>query len=296
MQKHVKLLAQALSPLYDQREVKSIISHLIEEVCGMTRVDMIMHPDVVLEEQKSVQLEQIAQRLSDGEPVQQVLGYEYFMGLKFSVNKDVLIPRPETAELVEWVGEDIKKTQSTITHKPTTLNLLDVGTGSGCIALSIASRFPDINIFAIDLSTGALKTARHNAEMLNISNVSFVQMDILMNSDKSFPHPDVDNFDIIVSNPPYIMNKEKAGMNANVLDYEPHLALFVPDEAPLLFYRAIAQFGRKNLKQGGRLYFEINAALGAETCNLLRDMGYSDVVLRQDINGRDRMICAVINM
>ena len=291
MQHIIAKLKESLAPLYDTREVKAITSLLLEEVCGITRMDMIMHPDLVLDADRTALLECYAQRLSGGEPVQQVLGYEYFMGNRFEVNPDVLIPRPETAELVEWIIGDYSLGNRDF---PTPLTVLDIGTGSGCIALSLALINRDINIHAVDLSTGALDTARRNAERLNISNVTFVQMDILAGQDKSYPHPDVDKFDVIVSNPPYIMHREKAEMNANVLEHEPHLALFVPDDDPLLFYRAIARFGRINLKQGGRLYFEINAALGRETCALLSDMGYRDVTLRQDINGRDRMISATL--
>lgn len=295
MQNNVAKLRQSLTPLYDSREVKAIISLLMEEVCGITRVEMIMNPDRILDENTSARLDQIATRLASGEPVQQVLGYEYFLGRKFEVNPDVLIPRPETAELVEWIVQDYglrtKDYGSSIIHHPSPI-ILDIGTGSGCIAISLAALINNSRVFSIDLSTGALKTSRRNAQNLNISNVEFLQMDILASQNESFPHPDVDNFDIIVSNPPYIRLQEKAEMSANVLDHEPHMALFVPDHDPLLFYRAIANFGQRNLRPDGLLYFEINAALGPETCALLETMGYRNITLRKDINGRDRMIRA----
>ena len=284
MQNTINKLKQSLSPLYDSREMKAIIALLFEEVCGLSRLDMLMNPNIVLSEEKSEILSCYAEMLAEGVPVQQVLGYEYFLGRRFEVNPDVLIPRPETAELVDWI----------VSEAPIGVNVLDVGTGSGCIAISLAALINNSRVFAYDLSTKALKTAILNAERLNVSNVTFVHKDILESQNERFEHPNVDNFDIIVSNPPYIMHKEKSEMSANVLDYEPHLALFVPDSDPLLFYRAIGNYGLKNLRHGGRLYFEINAALGRETCQLLESLGYRDIILRKDLNGLDRMISATL--
>ena len=284
MQNTINKLKQSLSPLYDSREMKAIIALFFEEVCGLSRLDMLMNPNIVLSEEKSEILSCYAEMLAEGVPVQQVLGYEYFLGRRFEVNPDVLIPRPETAELVDWI----------VSEAPIGVNVLDVGTGSGCIAISLAALINSSRVFAYDLSTKALKTAILNAERLNISNVTFVHKDILESQNERFEHPNVDNFDIIVSNPPYIMHKEKSEMSANVLDYEPHLALFVPDSDPLLFYRAIGNYGLKNLRHGGRLYFEINAALGRETCQLLESLGYRDIILRKDLNGLDRMISATL--
>ena len=295
MQNNVAKLRQSLTPLYDSREVKAIISLLMEEVCGISRIEMVMNPDRILDETTSAKLSQIATRLAAGEPVQQVLGYEYFLGRKFEVNSDVLIPRPETAELVNWIVEDYglrKKDEGSSLIANHSSLILDIGSGSGCISISLAALINNSRVFGIDLSTGALITSRRNAQNLNISNVEFLQMDILASQNESFPHPDVDNFDIIVSNPPYIRQQEKAEMSANVLEHEPHMALFVPDQDPLLFYRAIANFGQRNLRPDGLLYFEINAALGPETCALLETMGYRNITLRKDINGRDRMIRA----
>ena len=284
MQNTINKLKQSLSPLYDSREMTAIIALLFEDVCGLSRLDMLMNPNIVLSEEKSEILSCYAEMLAEGVPVQQVLGYEYFLGRRFEVNPDVLIPRPETAELVDWI----------VSEAPIGVNVLDVGTGSGCIAISLAALINNSRVFAYDLSTKALKTAILNAERLNISNVTFVHKDILESQNERFEHPNVDNFDIIVSNPPYIMHKEKSEMSANVLDYEPHLALFVPDSDPLLFYRAIGNYGLKNLRHGGRLYFEINAALGRETCQLLESLGYRDIILRKDLNGLDRMISATL--
>lgn len=293
MQKTISLLKQSLTSLYDSRETDAIVSLLLEEVCGITRVDMIMNPDRKIDDIKAQLLAQYAQRLSQGQPVQYVLGYEYFMGEKFQVNPDVLIPRPETSELVDWIVENyVEKSKGTV-EKPV-YNILDIGTGSGCIAISLARLINNSTVLAFDISTGALKTAKANAEAQNIKNIQFCQVDILNTENSAYPQPDVDKFDVIVSNPPYVMNNEKKGMDKNVLEHEPHLALFVPDDDPLLFYRAIAKYGKTHLREGGKLYFEINQALGKETCQLLEDSGYSNVELRQDMFGKDRMVSATL--
>lgn len=297
MQRTITKLKETLSPLYDQRETRAVIDLILEEVCGISRIDRIMTPDRIIGKEETARVSAICQMLATGAPVQYALGYEYFMGRKFFVNKDVLIPRPETAELVEWICSTVidDSPKSKIASSGDNLGrieIIDIGTGSGCIALSLAALINNSHVIAADLSTGALITAKSNADNLNISNVEFVEMDILEEKEQSYQHPGVDKFDVIVSNPPYITNKEKVEMRKNVLDFEPSLALFVPDEDPLLFYRAIACFGKKNLKEGGRLFFEINAAFGKETCQLLSDVGYKEIELRKDINGRDRMILA----
>lgn len=313
MLKHINTLKKSLTPLYSPSEVKAIISLLLEEVCGLSRVDVIIHPEIVLPAEQGAILDGFADKLATGMPVQQVLGYEYFMGKKFDVTPDVLIPRPETAELVNWIVEDNQghftdnDNKDIVCGSKQSINILDIGTGSGCIAISLASLINNPKVSAIDLSTGALKIAEQNAKKLEISNVKFYQLDILENKNKSFQQAvdnvvdknghvqqstAVDKFDVIVSNPPYITEKEKAEMSDNVLNHEPHLALFVPDDDPLLFYRAIAEFGLINLKAGGKVYFEINSAFGNETKTLLTKLGYSNVELRQDADGRDRMIKA----
>lgn len=308
MQNTLVKLRESLSA-YDAREVQSIIDLLLEEVCNLSRVDRIMHPDLVLSEAQRQRLFDCADKLSQGIPVQQALGYEWFCGAKFKVTPDVLIPRPETAELVMWICEE--------TTSPVTI--LDIGTGSGCIALSLARLINNSQVLAIDLSTAALGVAKENCCQQGVDNAYFAQCDILRAVDNSYfetqinqelttyprgctkqnpqelfrgYEPDKRVFNVIVSNPPYICQQEKTEMSPVVLDHEPSLALFVPDEDPLLFYRTIAQFGREHLTDGGKLYFEINAAYGAETCEMLRNLGYKEVTLRQDINGRDRMVRA----
>lgn len=324
MQNTIQILREALlsardsqgQPLYDEREIRSVVTLLIEEVCGLTRVDCLLNPNREFSVLQRAQLAQIAAQLSQGMPVQQALGYAWFCDRKFLVSPDVLIPRPETAELVDWIVVD---------HGPTTSpRICDIGTGSGCIAVSLARLINSAQVLAIDISTAALSIARRNAYQQGVGNVQFVHTDILSIVENSTPeivfntlstlcqqvvdadnqHPltqvcqqlstDYPPFDIIVSNPPYICRREAAEMSEIVKAHEPGLALFVPDDDPLLFYRSIARFAQMTLVPGGQLYFEINAAYGPDTCQMLRESGFCDVVLRQDINGRDRMVRATM--
>ena len=283
---------------YDAREAQSIIDILLDEVCHISRIDRILSPDLVLSDVQRSQLLACAEQMSQGVPVQQALGYEWFCGERFKVTPDVLIPRPETAELVDWICKDASQSQKSCSdeaRKPA-ISILDIGTGSGCIAISLARLINNSQVLAIDISTAALNVARENSYQQGVDNVYFAQCDILSAVDKSaYPQAINKVFNIIVSNPPYICQQEKVDMSPIVLDHEPSLALFVPDDDPLLFYRTIAQFGREHLTDGGKLYFEINAAYGAETCEMLQGLGYKDVILRQDINGRDRMVRAALS-
>lgn len=321
--------------LYDEREIRSVTDLLLSEICGLSRVDRILQPQLVLPDSQRDTLLRIAALLGQGVPVQQALGYEVFMGQRFEVTPDVLIPRPETAELVQWIVSD----SSHLPSSSAGLNILDVGTGSGCIALSLARLINNSQVLALDLSTAALDVARRNACQQHVDNVQFVQSDILAVADnlpvsKLISHlstacPPVDKpvhqhplstiyppsrqscslaevhksqaidlaqrrFDIIVSNPPYICQHEAAEMSSLVLQHEPPTALFVPDSDPLLFYRSIARFALVTLTPGGHLYFEINAAYGHQTCDLLRSLGFVNVELRQDVTGRDRMVRATM--
>lgn len=310
-------------PLYDEREVRSIIDVLLEEVCALSRLDRVLHPDYVLPSEQSAILLQIADKMEQGIPMQQALGYERFCGERFLVTPDVLIPRPETAELVSWIVSDCLsriENEGCRTSESRALNILDVGTGSGCIALSLARLINNSRVFAADVSTAALAVARKNSFQQGVDNVQFALFDILSAVDNSsesrgyqplstgfssadqhdcqqalstgYPQSFPPSFDVVVSNPPYICQREVAEMSDLVLQHEPSMALFVPDQDPLLFYRAIALFSTRHLVSGGSLYFEINAAYGQEVCDLLRDMGFHDVELRQDVNGRDRMVKA----
>lgn len=276
--------------LYDDREIRSIIDLILEDECGLTRTDRILHPDFVIADAQRIRLAEVARQLEAGVPVQQALGRAWFCDRYFRVSPDVLVPRPETAELVTWIVDNAVDNSNP-------LRILDIGTGSGCIAVTLARLINSSQVLAMDLSTAAIHIAEDNARQQGVDNLQFIQCDIL----KAVENPSASDplstsyqqpLDIIVSNPPYICQQEAVDMSELVLLHEPSLALFVPDDDPLLFYRAIARYGMTHLRKGGQLYFEINAAYGPQTCQLLRDLGYTDVELRQDVNGRDRMVKA----
>ena len=269
-------LIQTLTPLYGPAEARAIVYALIEDVFEMSKTDVLLGRFDRLSETEKAQFSEYAKRLTDGEPLQYVVGTAPFGNLRFEVTPATLIPRPETLELVDWVVAEQQDRPS--------LRLLDVGTGSGCIAISLASRLLQAKVSAWDISAEALAVARRNAERNGVE-VAFQQVDALHVKE-------TETFDCIVSNPPYICEAEKADMTDSVLLHEPHTALFVPNDDPLRFYRAIAELGVRNLSPGGTLYFEINRAYGAETCKLLRDLGYTNVELRKDFYGNDRMVRA----
>lgn len=304
------------SPLYDEREMRSIIDLVIEEICGITKVDRLLHPSLNPTLQQREELLHCANLLAQGIPVQQALGYEWFCGRRFHVTPDVLIPRPETAELIDWICSTVisahpwcgNSSQQKSSSVPP-LRLLDMGTGSGCIAITLARLINNSQVLALDLSTEALSVARRNACEQGVDNVQFAHADILKCTDDNYYQSVINQlstgyqqytchtlinttFDVIVSNPPYICQHEAVEMSALVLEHEPHMALFVPDDDPLLFYRSIARFARHHLAQNGWLFFEINAAYGAETILMLQNEGFSQVDLRKDVTGRDRMVCA----
>ena len=273
---------------------------LISHITGLSTAQLLAEPNLQLTEAQQEWFDNATARLENNEPLQHILGYSEFYGRKFKSDSRALVPRPETEELVEWILNDwstINSQQSTVNRQQTlnsqlsTLNLLDIGTGTGCIALSLAKELPEAKVSALDISKEALSLARENAELLNAKNVQFIQGDILNHSSLLIPHS---SFQIIVSNPPYVRECEKADMEANVLDYDPHTALFVSDEDPLIFYRAIAEFALTHLAPNGALYFEINQYLGRETCDLLIGLGYKNVELRKDINDNPRMIKAIL--
>lgn len=302
MQKILYLLRHTLSPLYDERERNAIIEMLVEETCGWTRNDYLTHRTDILPEDIRQRLTGYAAQMAQGIPVQQVLGYAEFMGRKFKVTADTLIPRPETAELVNWVINDWGK----VFHKDIQ-SVVDIGTGSGCIAISLALAFKDVNISAIDLSTAALRVAKENAESLCAKNIDFIHMDILKPDSDHNIHRDIhipeetyslsapryEHHDIIISNPPYICESEAGEMSAVVYEHEPHMALFVPDKDPMLFYRAIARYGMLHLNPGGVLYLEINERYGKDISDLLGKAGYADISVRRDMNGKNRMARAI---
>nr|WP_315183548.1 peptide chain release factor N(5)-glutamine methyltransferase [uncultured Flavobacterium sp.] len=268
---------QELTPIYDAGEAESFFYLILEEKKQLKRIDLALHPDLVFSEEEIGVWNAILEQLQQEIPIQYLLGKTSFYGLDFEVNAAVLIPRPETEELVEWILESQKS-------KPESqkVKILDIGTGSGCIAISLAKNLPDATVFALDVSEEALATAKKNAEN-NSVNVTFIHQNILETEDL------LQQFDIIVSNPPYVRNLEKEEIKKNVLENEPHLALFVADNDALVFYKKIAQLAQKNLLSNGQLYFEINQYLGKEMVNLLEKMNFKTVDLRKDIYGNDRM-------
>jgi release factor glutamine methyltransferase len=269
---------QELTPLYDAGEAESFFYLTLEAKHQLKRVDLALQPDLAFSESELASSNLILDQLKKEIPIQYLLGTTHFYGLEFEVNSSVLIPRPETEELVDWIIQNSK-----LKAQHSKLKILDIGTGSGCIAIALAKNLPNAQVFALDVSEQALATAKKNAEK-NQVQLSFIHQSILETEDLA------QEFDIIVSNPPYVRELEKQEIKKNVLDNEPHLALFVEDNDALIFYRKIAQLAQKNLKLKGQLYFEINQYLGKETLNLLLEMGFKNCELRQDIYGNDRMI------
>ena len=280
---------QELSSLYDEKEVESFFYIILEQFHNKKRIDLALNPEMEMDALQLLRWETVLSELKKEKPIQYILGETEFYGLRFLVNENTLIPRPETEELVEWIIADFKNSQLA-THNP---KLLDIGTGSGCIAISLAKNLQNSEVSAVDVSEKALATAKINAE-INGVEVNFIQANILLVSDLSELETRNSKletkFDIIVSNPPYVRNLEKEEIKPNVLKYEPHLALFVEDNDALLFYRKIAELAKKNLSENARLYFEINQYLGKETVELLENLGFKEVILKKDIYGNDRMI------
>lgn len=280
-----KNILSTLGNLYSPEESESLARLLLEFVLGIPYHRILMKEDIPITTEKTEQIKEITQRLLQSEPIQYVLGKAYFYGLSFRVNHSTLIPRPETEELVELILSDYRRNEPS--------SLLDIGTGSGCIALSLAKYLPESQVLGIDISEEALEVAKENARLLTIPNCSFRQMDILSVKDvTSFPESP---FDCIVSNPPYIMEKEKNAMDKNVLEYEPENALFVPDDDPLLFYRRIARLGKVLIKPNGHIYFEINAQCGVAMKMMMDEEGYKEIELIRDLSGNDRIIKALKN-
>ena len=278
MKRIITRINEALSSCYTTGEVSALTRILAIELLGIPQMTFFLKDDVTLTSEQATLLNSAIERLQKHEPIQYILGYSDFCGLRFKVTPATLIPRPETSELVEWVASEATGSES----------ILDIGTGSGCIAISLAHRLQQSKVTAWDISHDALAVAAENSKA-NGCNVTFEHVDILAYQ------PTDAQFDIIVSNPPYIKENEKEAMHSNVLDWEPHTALFVPDSDPLLFYRTIAEKGLVLLKPGGRLYFEINRAHGKETMEMLAALGYTGIELRKDFAENDRMIRAVKN-
>lgn len=259
----------------DQGEREAICSILLEDAFYLDRSAILLNDDHNIDVE---QLNSQIKRLNNHEPVQQVVGFTYFNNLKFYVNQHVLIPRPETAEILKPIIENAQKN---------IVKIMDVGTGSGCIPVSLAKALPKATIYALDISKEALEVAKKNAALHHIK-IHFIAADFL-----SFDPEKPLELDVLISNPPYIRELEKQEMDTNVLDFEPHLALFVPNENPLLFYKALAVFGQKHLKKGGQFWVEINSYLGQETLEVFKEHQYKELRLVKDIFDKDRFITGI---
>lgn len=268
-------LVTLLIPIYGQGEARSLTRIAFEDAFKI----FDFNSDMLFKKEHEPFYNEIKERLRNKEPIQYILGMADFYGYKFKVTPNVLIPRQETEELVFWIKEEVGKRE---------VKILDIGTGSACIPISLKKLLPQANIHALDISEAALMVARENAKVLN-TPINFFQQDILNESDWTA----LPKFDIIVSNPPYIPRKEQVILEDNVLQYEPHIALFVEDEDPLLFYRKIAHMGQTQLADGGSLFFELNTFTAKKVEQMLVEMNYKRVELRQDLSGNDRMIKAI---
>lgn len=292
-------LWKRLTAIYNEREAQAIVRTVLDALFGMSLTDICLGKVTQLSADDTTRLEKIIQRLEKSEPVQYVLGTEWFAGRLFDVAPGVLIPRPETEDLVKWACDEAKEKEKEDNSKEERgkeekeglkkeeeaphPSILDIGTGSGCIAITVALALPQARVTAWDISTDALAIAAGNAHKLGAS-VRFEHQDALSAPD------DEERWDVIVSNPPYICDRERADMSDNVLSYEPELALFVPDSDPLLFYRAIARYASKALKPGGRLLFETNTAYAHEVAQAMADEGFTAIEVRNDCFGKPRMV------
>ena len=265
----------SLSGEFPAEEIGSFFNILTQEFLGLSRLQVALNSEKILQKEEQQELEGALKRLQHHEPVQYITGNTEFFGMKFLVNKNVLIPRPETEELVQWILDDHQ-------DKNSPLKILDVGTGSGCIAVALAKNLPQAQVSAMDVSEGALEVAKSNAE-LNQVKIEFLKENVLDLQRLN------DQYDIVVSNPPYVRELEKKEMHKNVLEHEPELALYVKDEDPLLFYRKISALAEKGLAEGGKLYFEINQYFGNETEELLQEKNFR-TTLKKDIFGVHRML------
>ena len=278
MENILQYIHSELKGIYPESEIRFIGYLLLEKLTGFSRTEILLNKNTQISCEAAKQLDGFLKKLKNHEPVQYVLGATEFCGLSFNVNPSVLIPRPETEELVEWICSENDR------NKP--LKMLDIGTGSGCIAISLKKNFPLAEVDAFDVSPEALKVAKENAK-LNRVNVNFREIDIFN------PPAFSKKWDLIVSNPPYVPENEKSEMQRNVTDYEPSLALFVPDNHPLKFYETITNFARLNLAKGGKLYFEIHYRSGKNMLDLLSQNGFREVQLKKDLSGKDRMISGI---
>lgn len=266
-----------LSSYYPENEITGLIKVIFEDLFQKTSVQLVSEDSHQISDKMIVLLKNVTKRLKNYEPIQYIIGFTFFYGLKIFVNEDVLIPRQETEELVDLIIEDNK-------HK-SALHILDIGTGTGCIAVSLAKYLTNSYVFGLDINKKIIETAEKNS-LLNEVQVTYIQGDIFGRLPLLFD----EKFDIIVSNPPYVLDKEKENMSLNVLNYEPEKALFVKDNNPLNYYIAISNFSQHHLKTGGQLYFEINENFGEDVCSLLNEKDFKNIRLYKDLNGKDRFV------
>jgi release factor glutamine methyltransferase len=267
-----------LKILYDEREAANITDWVMEHITGKKRIDRLLDKQAMLTISQQLQFDRILQELATHKPIQYILAEAWFAGMKFFVNEHVLIPRPETEELVEWISEESQKL------KVKSQKLLDIGTGSGCIPISLKNLLPELSVCSVDVSKEALEVAQKNAAALH-TDVELLHLDFLNEANWD----QLSMVDVIVSNPPYIKQSEHGSMSKNVLDFEPSIALFVPDDDALLFYRKIALFAKTHLTKDGCIFLEINEALGREVIELYESFGYT-IELRKDMQGKNRMV------
>jgi release factor glutamine methyltransferase len=270
------LFYSELKDKYPDTEIGNFVYFTLQSVLGYSRTDIVLRKEEEIENKKLAIIIGDLDMLKKNIPIQYILGETEFYGLKFKVTPDVLIPRPETEELVDLIIKESTKANACI---------IDIGTGSGCIAISLKKHYPGSSTYAIDISEKALAIAKENAQ-INDADITFIKYDILGNDETNILH----RFDIIVSNPPYVLESEKQGIRENVKDHEPKIALFVPDDDPFLFYHAIVKFAKKHLKPGGLIYFEINERLACELETSIKQYGAKDFTLYKDIHNKDRIM------
>lgn len=278
----VQYFKAELAELYEPGEIDRFVEYCLEDFAGITKKEMLLNAERTVSESELLKFHFAVKDLKRGRPIQYILGKAAFYGMDFIVTPDVLIPRPETEELVGLVLAEASRHNESF-------SIVDIGTGSGCIAVTLKKKWPRCHMYAVDVSEGALQVAKQNAAQQECE-VNFLQLDVLSpEAAEKIP-----SCSVIVSNPPYIRESEQSSMAKNVTDYEPHTALFVPENDALVFYRAIAVIGKKRLKPGGKIFVEINEALGLETCILFQKEGYRDVQLKTDLQGKERfVVCSV---
>ena len=287
-----QFIKNELKGIYDEQEAANIASLAIESITELSKTERVSNREKDISKEESEKLHDYLQRLKHHEPVQYIIGKCWFYGLELYVDKNVLIPRPETEELVDWIIKDVKASGKDVfvrrpmqADRTTELKILDVGTGSGCIALALKKTMPKAEVWGCDVSEEALNVARRNGSHLDI-RVDFQGMNFLDEAQQKL----LPTVDIIVSNPPYVPLKDKDQMNANVVNHEPHTALFVPDNDALIFYKALAEFGKKRLYDNGSIYMEIHENLGDTVVDVFRRNAYKDVELKKDMQGKNRMV------